>query len=206
MLIKEDRLYHIYNKGENKRKIFFSHENYRYFLLKMQQHILPHADILAYCLMPNHYHIMIYVHSFEVKQNAKRNFKGPKNPDKKDSEYFVNLNKSIGVLQSSYTRAINREKGKTGSLFQQQAKAICLNDNEALSPSYYNTYFGSVGYDSMSFNNYPQVCFDYIHQNPVKAKLVIKPEKWLFSSCKQYMDKDVNAIICWERIKEFQLE
>ena len=58
----------------------------------------------------------------------------------------------------------------------------------------------------MSFNNYPQVCFDYIHQNPVKAKLVIKPEKWLFSSCKQYMDKDVNAIICWERIKEFQLE
>lgn len=206
MLFKENRLYHIYNKGEKGRKVFFSHENYQFFLLKIQQHILPHADILAYCLMPNHYHIMIYVNSIEIKQNAKRNFKGPKSPDKKDSEYFVNLNKSIGILQSSYTRAINRKKGKAGSLFQQQAKAICLNDNETLSPSYYNTNFGSVGYDSVSLNNYPQVCFIYIHQNPVKAKLVNKPQNWEFSSFREFIEKDDKSIISWERINEFELE
>ena len=29
---------------------------------------------------------------------------------------------------------------------------------------------------------YPQVCFNYIHQNPVKARLVAKAEDWEFSS------------------------
>lgn len=205
MIFKEDRLYHVYNKGDKGIKVFFSHDNYRYFLLKMQQHILPHADILAYCLMPNHYHIMIYVHSFEIEQIGKRNFLGLKNPEKTEYKYFVNLNKSIGVLQSSYTRAINREKGKSGSLFQKKAKAICLNENEKLQASYFNTNFGTVGYNSINFNNYPQVCFKYIHQNPVAAGLVKKPENWDYSSYQEFIEKNEQAIINLPRIKEFEL-
>ncbi|MBN1950845.1 MAG: transposase [Bacteroidales bacterium] len=66
MEFKEGHLYHLYNQGNNRQDIFFKHENYLYFLDKMKIHILPHCDILAYCLMPNHFHIMIRVNEIEI--------------------------------------------------------------------------------------------------------------------------------------------
>ena len=54
-------LYHIYNQGNNRRKVFFVRDNYLFFLNKMKHHLLPYADILAWCLMPNHFHIMAHV-------------------------------------------------------------------------------------------------------------------------------------------------
>jgi putative transposase len=50
--------YHVYNRGNNRAPIFFQRENYLYFLQAMKRHLLPGADILAYCLMPTHYHLM----------------------------------------------------------------------------------------------------------------------------------------------------
>jgi putative transposase len=40
-------LYHIYNQGNNKQLIFFSQDNYLYFLKKIRKHILPFCDLLA---------------------------------------------------------------------------------------------------------------------------------------------------------------
>lgn len=54
MLLEKDFIYHIYNQGNNHRKIFFSQENYLFFLEKIKTYITPYADILAWCLMPNH--------------------------------------------------------------------------------------------------------------------------------------------------------
>ena len=59
-------LYHIYNQGNNKIPIFYSRENYIFFLKKIKLHLLPHADIIAWCLMPNHFHLMLYVHTLEL--------------------------------------------------------------------------------------------------------------------------------------------
>ncbi|MEO5582002.1 MAG: hypothetical protein ABIR66_04880 [Saprospiraceae bacterium] len=36
---------------------------------------------------------------------------------------FVTLNESIGILQMAYTKAINKEKEWTGSLFRKECKA-----------------------------------------------------------------------------------
>ena len=66
MHFQTGELYHIFNQGNNREKIFFSRENYLFFLTKIKAHILPHADVLAWCLMPNHFHLMIYVHTVEV--------------------------------------------------------------------------------------------------------------------------------------------
>jgi len=49
MNFEPGNLYHIYNQGNNRQKIFFSRENYLFFLNKIKKHILPHADILAWC-------------------------------------------------------------------------------------------------------------------------------------------------------------
>ena len=68
------------------------------------------AEIIAYCLMPNHYHILLYT-----------------KPDLNDQQSKV-LNRKIGTLQSSYTQAYNKRFQKTGSLFQQKVKRKCLNN------------------------------------------------------------------------------
>jgi putative transposase len=61
-------LFHIYNQGNNRQKIYFGSENYRFFLKKIETHILPFADILAWCLIPNNFHLMVHVNEPEVDE------------------------------------------------------------------------------------------------------------------------------------------
>ena len=59
-------IYHIFNQGNNRQKIFLERENYLFFLRKIHKHVLPFADILAWCLMPNHFHLMVHVNHVEL--------------------------------------------------------------------------------------------------------------------------------------------
>ena len=70
MNFESGNLYHIYNQGNNRQQLFFSRENYLFFLKKIKKHILPHADILAWCLMPNHFHLMVYVKDVIIANDA----------------------------------------------------------------------------------------------------------------------------------------
>jgi len=102
MHLEPDTLYHIYNMGNNHGRLFFSHRNYLFFTQKLNFHICRQADILAYCLMPNHFHVMIC-----TKVNFDRS----------------ELSNNLRVALSSYARAINRQEGRVGSLFRQNTKA-----------------------------------------------------------------------------------
>ena len=71
MELTKGHLYHVFNQGNNHQKIFFKSENYLFFLDKVRKHILPYADILAWCLPdsyrePNHFHLMILVNEEEI--------------------------------------------------------------------------------------------------------------------------------------------
>ena len=66
MIFEKNKLYHIYNQGNNRVKIFYEDRNYDYFLYKLKHYLLPYADILAWCLMPNHFHLMILVREVEL--------------------------------------------------------------------------------------------------------------------------------------------
>ena len=70
MNFAEGNIYHVYNRGNNSKTVFFDHENYMFFLEKIRTHILPHADILAWCLMPNHFHLMISVKQVEISEQV----------------------------------------------------------------------------------------------------------------------------------------
>jgi putative transposase len=61
MDFKPNAIYHIYNQGNNRQQIFFSEENYLFFIKKMRTYLLPYGDLLCYCLMPNHFHWLFYV-------------------------------------------------------------------------------------------------------------------------------------------------
>jgi REP element-mobilizing transposase RayT len=154
-------VYHIYNRGNNQQRIFFGRRNYLFFLNKIKKELSPHCDILAWCLMPNHFHLM--VHCPEAPPSRQW---GNGLPPANSVGVVPPLNRAIAILLSSYTKAINKQERRTGSLFQQKTKAKPLTgDADA---------------------GYPFVCFHYIHQNPLRAKLVVKLEDWEFSSFRDY--------------------
>ena len=176
MQFEKGYLYHIYNQGNNRQKIFFNRENYIFFLKKVEIQILPFADIIAYCLMPNHFHLMILVNEVELVDIGGATLSRTPNT----------LNKSIGILLASYTRAVNKQRGISGTLFRQKTKAECINCPKGLTPS----FIIKEGVSQVNIQNpkqqYPQLCFDYIHQNPVKAHLVKEAVDWEFSSARDY--------------------
>jgi len=53
--------YHFYNRGHNRGAIFFERKNYLFFLRRVGEYLSPVLDIVAYCLMPTHYHLLVGV-------------------------------------------------------------------------------------------------------------------------------------------------
>ncbi len=200
MLIEKGHIYHIYNQGNNRQKIFFNRENYFFFLGKMKEYILPYTDIMAWCLMPNHFHWMVYVRETDIFRS--RGATQSRTPTISDN---ISFNKSIGILLASYTRAINNQENITGSLFREKTKAECLTAYNGITPSFYNTEFGTIMNITDPEKEYPRICFNYIHNNPVKAGLVKSAEDWEFSSCQDVCGMRNGKLINRERINEFGL-
>jgi putative transposase len=165
MNYEPENIYHLYNQGNNKQKIFYSDENYIFFIRKIRKYLLPHTDILAYCLMPNHFHILARIKPESCQKVLT-----------KDKSKFNNCNQiishQIGIMLSSYTKAINKQEQRTGSLFRKRTKS--------------KNCFVEAFRTQSSINDYLQMCFNYIHQNPVKAQLVSKSTDWVYSSALDY--------------------
>ena len=184
------QIYHVFNRGNNSQKIFFNRGNYLFFLDKIRKSILPHTDILGWCLMPNHFHLMVEVKdsaswSADILSRGATLSRTPtmgSDTSRTPTKAGQFLNYSIGVLLSSYTKAINKQNNSTGSLFRQKTKAICLNEIKGISSHWYNSFGVTFMKVDIPEYQYSQVCFNYIHHNPVKAGLVAKAEDWEFSS------------------------
>jgi putative transposase len=116
MQFTEGSFYHIYNRGNDKRTIFFQERNYDFFLQKVEKYIVPHADLLAWCLMPNHFHFLVQANVSSIKII-------------KDKPIPINaLTEGIRMLLSSYTKAIQKQEPITGNLFQQKTKFKSVDD------------------------------------------------------------------------------
>lgn len=154
-----EHTYHVYNQGNNQVPIIFERDDYLLFLEKMRKALTPHSSILAWCLMPNHFHWLFQVNEdYEVLYDAN-----------KRARRLNPLNKDIGTLLSSYSQKINKKYNRSGSLFRKRTKAKSLSE------------------DRTGSRNYGINCFLYIQQNPRKAGLVDNMEEWEFSSFRDYI-------------------
>lgn len=104
----KNNYYHVYNRGNNKGQIFFEEKNYYYFLSKIGNAFEDKVDLVAYCLMPNHYHLITH-----VKQDG-----------------F--LEEAMQKFSTGYSRAINKAYNRTGHLFQGRFKNKLIPNNEYL--------------------------------------------------------------------------
>ena len=159
-----DNFYHIYNRGINKCKLFYSDRNYWFFINKMREYICPHCSLIAYTLMPNHFHLIIHANENTEKMVIKGS--GPVNV----------LSEGLRIMLSSYSQAINQQLGRVGNLFQQNTKnKILINDP--------GNSFAGVNMD------YLEYCFHYVHNNASKAGIVMSPLNWPYSSFHEYFGK-----------------
>jgi putative transposase len=102
--LQAGNFYHIYNRGNNRQNIFFEYENYIHFLRLMRKHLVTKGvDILAYCLMPNHYHFLVYLRD-------------------------DNLSEAMQAFSVAYTKAINKRLDRSGALFQGRFQSVHVNE------------------------------------------------------------------------------
>ncbi len=101
--IVSDSFYHIYNCGNNKEDIFVEDRNYKYFLELVKKYVIPIADIWSYCLLKNHFHLLIRT--------------------KEDVE-SKKLSQGISNLFNTYAKSFNKAYRRTGSLFKDRFSRI----------------------------------------------------------------------------------
>lgn len=198
----KNQLFHIFNQGNNKEPIFFTDENYKFFLWKMRAYLLPFGDIISWCLMPTHFHWQFFVREIEISRKVLRasidkiefirrvrKYGSNAIPINNDADRmakitsFVTLNEAIGTLQRTYSRAINKQQSRTGSLFRKNCKA-----KDGWIDEFMTLYKMNGQEDSrfLSGTDYGFHCFKYIHYNPVEANIVKLPTDYPFSSAKDY--------------------
>ncbi len=118
--------YHVYNRGANKQTIFNSEEDYQYFSSLFARHLSkkPSQDrygrdckwlrskvvVLAYCWMPNHFHLFLY--------------------QKSDPRGLAELMSSICT---AYTMYFNKKYSRTGPLLESNYKASLITDDSYFS-------------------------------------------------------------------------
>ena len=110
-----DIYYHFYNRGNNRQAVFLEADNYLYFLGGLKKYLLPVAHVVAYCLMPTHYHILV-----RIKHETSEVLKTSEDLGK---EVSLLVSRAMQKFLISYTKAINKRFSRVGALFQGQFQA-----------------------------------------------------------------------------------
>lgn len=160
-------IYHVYNRGNNKEKIFFDEQDYRAFIFRLGLALgfsrkelsenslmyFPRSRIRinskpnlfklhSFCLMPNHFHLLI------------------------EQVTEIPISNLILKLCTSYSMYLNKKYKRVGNVFQDCFKSVLVKSN-------------------------PQLMWNsaYIHMNSVVAKMVDDPKNYEWSSYKDFLDK-----------------
>ncbi len=109
-----DGFYHIYNRGIDKKLIFKSPENYRFFLRKLKKYANGYFKIYSYCLLGNHFHLLVQINEFSERKLAEK------------STHDL-VSHQLKKLFQSYSLAFNVQHNRTGGLFQTPYKRVKIN-------------------------------------------------------------------------------
>lgn len=119
-----DTYYHLYNRGVEKRDVFRDDEDYRVFLNLLKRSLdkevtqdlrgrdcvnyYGQIELVAYCLMPNHFHLFVY---------------------QQDEKGMTKLLRSVMIPYGMY---FNEKYKRVGPVFQDRFKAVMVNDDAQL--------------------------------------------------------------------------
>ena len=151
--LEKGNYYHIYNRGNNSIDVFFDAESYYHFLRLYDKYISPIADTYAWCLLKNHFHILVY-----LRMDNEIEF------EKLEYSTIINLkviepSKQFGFLFNAYTQAINKKFNRTGGLFEKPFERKLITSD-----------------------SYLKNIIHYIHNNPVQHGFIKQMSLYPWSS------------------------
>src|SRR5690554_6272089 len=159
-----EQVYHIWIHANGEENLFRVGGNYLYFLKKYAFFIYPVVDTYAYCLMPNHLHLMVRIKNEDAVLEALRK----RRPTLQGFQTLGGFSKTISLqfshLFNAYTQAYNKVYKRKGSLF-------IPNFNRKLIDS--DSYFSAL--------------IIYIHQNPIRHGFALNLMDWAYSSYRSYV-------------------
>ncbi|MBL4867728.1 MAG: transposase, partial [Pseudomonadales bacterium] len=161
----ENAYYHVMNRGRGRQKIFHGPDYYEAFLTTLAEaHQRFGVEILCYCLMANHYHLLV------------------KTPE-------ANLGRIMRHINGVYTQRHNRMKKTDGSLFRGRYKAICVQEDSyqlQLSRYIHRNPLGrssAITLENYSWSSYPnyvdkgQSSPEWLYQNDIYSQLGARTRK-----------------------------
>ena len=169
--------YHIYNHANGNDILFKEETNYLYFISKYEKYMSSVINTYAYCLMPNHFHILVTlkaegeIFSTIDKSHVIEKYNSLTTATEKENYLSLFVSKQFSNLFSSYTQAFNKKYKRMGSLFMKNFKRKLVNDD-----------------------NYFVDLIKYIHINPVKDGFVKKPEDWKYSSYNTILSDELSFL------------
>ena len=132
--------HHVTQRGNRREAIFFEDGDHEIYLdLLAAQTLKAGVAVWAYCLMPNHVHLIM-------------------KPTRADD-----LGRAVGETHRRYTNFINARGRWTGHLFQSRFASVALDDAHLIR------------------------AVRYVSLNPVRARLVARPEEWKWSSVRAHL-------------------
>lgn len=163
--------YHIYNRGINGESLFKESRNYAYFLQQYAKYMPSVVETYAYCLMNNHFHLLIKTRSAEeIFHNTKQLHKFHHTLSPTDPDYEIIASKQISRQFSkffnSYAQAINKSCQRTGGLFEEPFRRLPVENESHLLQLVY-----------------------YIHTNPQKHGFVEDFREYPYSSYHTHLSK-----------------
>jgi putative transposase len=152
------RYYHVYNRGNNKERLFFGVDDYKVFLNKYFHYLGPVADTYAYCLLPNHFHFLI-----RIRENQ--------------GEFGLNTSNQLRKLLISYARRININRKRYGCLLTRNYRRVEIDSDQYLRNMILYIHFNPVKHGIESnFVIYPYSTFKEFftdRSSPIKKEEVI---------------------------------
>ncbi len=162
--------YHIYNHANGNDLLFREDDNYFFFLKKLSQYVLPVLKVYSYCLLPNHFHLLV---SVKAEDELKRFYinKYPERNAEKSNKLTNLVSNQFRKFFISYSKSYNIMYNRRGSLFEENLKRKHIEKDE---------YFTNL--------------IRYIHFNPVFHEYVNNPSKWKYSSLGAYLSNKESKI------------
>ncbi|NCU02590.1 MAG: transposase [Chitinophagaceae bacterium] len=155
--LRPGNTYHLFSRANGSEKIFLNSNNYAFFLQRLERHTSPIADLFAYNLLPNHFHLMMRMKQIEtIEQYYKEVKKGKIFTVDAIPEFLM---ERFSNCLNSYTKAFNKMYNRKGALFMDYLRRVEIQSDE----------------------QFRQTVF-YVHKNAVHHGLVKKISDWPYSS------------------------
>ena len=182
--------YHVFNRGVEKRNIFMDEYDFKYFIELFERYLGPEEqkdtkyrllpnysdsiELLAYCLMPNHFHLLLYQRDDRSMQQFMRS------------------------LSTSYSMYFNKKYKRVGSLIQDRYKAVRIDEDSYL--THISRYIhlnpldinrGYLSYPYSSVRQWTGKLYDPSWLRPARVRSQIEtPEEY------------IDFLACYEEVKE----